>query len=173
MKKVFKIVFAGDGAVGKTTIISYLLDKDDAIEMTRGVSIETLKIESFDDEEVEAATWDIGGQKQFRFLVENLIGGTNLAVFVFDLTRYKSLINLENDWIPRFEKTNSKPALQKYILIGNKSDLGQTIKDDEIQRIREKFDLSYIKVSAKTGNNMDDLLELLIEESEEIISSFE
>lgn len=163
-----KIVFAGDGAVGKSTMISSLLGKTKEITMTKGISIETLKIDQIGSKEIEAAFWDLAGQKQFRFLIDSLIKGTNIAVFVYDLSRYTSLANLEEDWLPRF--VGNQPEAHSNLLVGNKKDLGQTISDDEIVRVATEYNLTSIKISSMDGDNINSLMDKIIERTDYIKS---
>ena len=168
--QTLKIVFAGDGAVGKSTMIASLLGKTKEITMTKGISIETLKIDQIGSKEIEAAFWDLAGQKQFRFLIDSLIRGTNICIFVYDLTRFTSLANLEEDWLPRFK--GNQPEAHSNILVGNKKDLGQTISDDEIIRVATEYNLTSIKVSSMDGENMNSLMNLIVEKSDYIKEIF-
>lgn len=158
-KPTLKLVLAGDGGVGKTTMVYNLIGKQTITRMTRGVSIETLKIDVDNGKQVKVVCWDLGGQPQFRFFLEDFLGGADLALFVFDLNRYSSLKNLEEDWVPMFQK--EVPNLKKAVMVGNKLDLGQTIDDEEIERIAGKLFMTYIKVSAKEGTNLDKIIEII------------
>jgi len=154
-----KLVLAGDGGVGKTTLIYNLIGKKEITEMTKGIDIETFKVNVGDNDSLKIVCWDLGGQPQFRFFLEDFIGGTDIALFVFDLNRYSSLANLEKEWIPLFQR--EIPTLQKAFCIGNKLDLGQTIDDAEISRVADKFMLPLLKISAIKGTNVDQLIKEL------------
>ncbi len=157
----FKVVLAGDGGVGKSTLLYHFLEKEELTTMTRGLSIEKLLIPLGEEKSVECVCWDLGGQPQFRFFLEDFLGGTHFALFVYDLNRYASLLSLENEWIPMFQK--EVPNLLCPLLVGNKADLGQTIPDDEIERIAAKFFMQSIKVSALQGNNLPNLIAIVKE----------
>lgn len=160
-KPKFKMVLAGDGGVGKSTILYHFLNREELTTMTRGLSIENLVIPLEEEKAIECVCWDLGGQPQFRFFLEDFLGGTHFALFVYDLNRYASLMSLENEWIPMFQK--EVPNLLCPLLVGNKADLGQTISDDEIERIAAKFFLRSIKVSALHGSNLPELIAIVKE----------
>ena len=165
-----KLILAGDGGVGKTTLVYKLIGKAQITKMTRGVEIETLTVKTEDDKAIKVVCWDLGGQPQFRFFLEDFLGGADLALFVFDLTRYSSLRNLENDWVPMFQK--EVPALKRAVIIGNKLDLGQTIDDEEIERVAEKFLFPHIKVSAEDATNLEEIVEIIKELGYELKRTF-
>ncbi len=156
-----KLVLAGDGGVGKTTLIYKLIGRKEMTQMTRGVDIETFKVNVGDDESLKIVCWDLGGQPQFRFFLEDFLGGTDVVLYLFDLNRYSSLANLENEWIPLFQR--EIPVMKKAILIGNKSDIGQSIDDEEIERVANKFLLPIIKISAIAGTEIEQLIKELEE----------
>jgi small GTP-binding protein len=155
-QNTLKLVLAGDGGVGKTTLIYKLIGKQEISQMTRGVDIETFRVNIGNNESLKIVCWDLGGQPQFRFFLEDFIGGTNVVLFVFDLNRYSSLNNLEKEWIPLFQR--EVPTLDRAYCIGNKLDLGQAIDDEEIQRVADKYMLPLMKISAIEGTNLDELL---------------
>ena len=159
ISKTLKLVLAGDGGVGKTTLIYNLIGKEQITQMTRGIDVETFKVSIGESETLKIVCWDLGGQPQFRFFLEDFISGTDIALFVFDLNRYASLVNLEKEWIPLFQR--EVPLLGKAICIGNKLDLGQSIDDEEIKRVADKFMLQTVKLSATTGENVNNLVQIL------------
>jgi len=121
---IFKIVFFGDGGVGKTTLINRYLTgvfiKDSMI--TIGVDFHVKKLE-IDGKRVSLQIWDFAGEDRFRFLMPSYVVGADGGIFMFDLTSYTSLKNF-NDWIELFKKgykgnNNQIPVL----MVGSKLDL--------------------------------------------------
>ncbi len=162
-EKIAKIIIAGDGAVGKTSIVNSIIDSDiecKDVKMTPGINIETARYELKKDKEVVNLTfWDLGGQKQFRFFQEDFTKQTDIVLLVYDLSRYKSFINIEKEWAQMFNSGNN--MLTKRILVGNKDDLKNSIKDQEIEEMAEKLNVPHIKVSALENRNIEKLLELI------------
>lgn len=158
---VMKILTAGDGGVGKTTLL-YRYKEGRFLEdttMTLGVefSLKTLRI---DDCRVDLQIWDFGGQDRFRYMLPNYVVGAKAALLLFDLTRIMTLDNLE-EWVGILRAQD--PYLP-IIFVGTKNDLTDEIQveDDYALEFKERFKLfDYIKTSAKTGENIEKAFERL------------
>ncbi len=161
---VFKVLTAGDGGVGKTTLLHRYIEGKfiQDTQMTLGVEFFRKEIKIGEDTTF-LQLWDFGGQKQFRFMLQRYVTGARGAIIMFDLTRFQSLENIE-EWVNICKKGDDNIAM---ILIGTKSDLGEEITIDEnyVLDIKEEFNfIDYIKVSSKTGENIDNLFKILTKE---------
>jgi len=161
---IFKVVTAGDGAVGKTTLLHrYIKGKFLAhTKMTIGVEF-FLKEMTYKGHNIALQLWDFGGQEQFRFLHKNYIGGAKAAILMFDLTRPITLKNLK-EWVElcRWEDPNLP-----IIFLGSKLDLVEqlNINDDLALKYKKKYNLfDYLKTSSKTGENVALVFDLLSKE---------
>jgi small GTP-binding protein len=159
--KVFKIIIAGDGGVGKTTLLHrYVEGKFIAdTKMTIGVQFH-LKELSINGHEVLEQIWDFGGQERFRFLLKNYAMGAKGALLLFDLTRILTLQHI-GEWIEICRSENNELPI---LFIGSKSDLANftNFHDEYALQVKEEFNLfDYIKVSSKTGENVEFAFELL------------
>ncbi len=158
---LFKVLTAGDGGVGKTTLLHrYIHNKFVAnTQMTLGVEFFTKTLE-FEDASVMLQLWDFGGQEQFRFMLERYALGAKGALILFDLTRYMTLENIE-EWVRICRMGENNLPL---ILIGSKLDLVDDIvvDDDRALEIKERFEfIDFIKVSSKTGERVEGVFEQL------------
>lgn len=74
---------------------------------------------------------------------------------IFDLTERNSFDKLP-EWIESFKNARGEQPL---LLIGNKSDLGNTIKieDKEAGTFAKKNNMELIITSAKTGQNVEEM----------------
>jgi len=107
--------------------------------------------------------WDFGGQERFRFLLKNYARGAKGALLMFDLTRPVTLENLEQ-WVKICRDENPELPI---IFLGTKLDLFNliTIKDEFALIYKEMYNLfEFLKVSSKTGQNVDLAFELLAKE---------
>jgi len=162
--KVLKTLIAGEGGVGKTTLLHRYIEgvfmKD--TKMTIGVEFH-LKELIIDDTKVLLQIWDFGGQERFRFLLKSYAKGAKGAVIMFDLTRPLTLENIE-DWVNICR--GDQPDFP-IIFVGSKTDLTEfiNIEEDFILEILDKYNLfNYIRVSSKTGQNVEFTFELLARE---------
>ena len=157
-QKIVKLAVVGDGGVGKSTLIARLatgefIDKN----MTVGFDVESWTISTnSDSESIKIACFDFGGQKQFRFFQGSLIIGAKAALIVFDCSSYMSLMKIR-EWM---DLLIGVPDDRK-ILVGTKMDMGSGIPFEEIQEIANEFGIDYIRISSKTGENFDELIDRL------------
>jgi len=160
---VLKILTAGDGGVGKTTLLRrYVNDKfDSSTLMTIGVEF-SLKQIKIGDVMASLQLWDFGGQERFRFMLQKYVAGALGGIIAFDLTRISSLDRLE-EWITMIRKYDPELPL---VLIGTKFDLkDEIVVDDELAiEVKEAFKMiDYVKTSSKTGENVEEVFKLLAE----------
>ncbi|MHA1303632.1 MAG: Rab family GTPase [Candidatus Heimdallarchaeaceae archaeon] len=157
-----KILIIGDGAVGKTTLVYRLLNKScEHVSITPGLNIEsyTAKIS---DTEIDIVIYDLGGQPQFRFFQIDFTQLTHAILLVFDVSRYESFLNLQNEWMEFLTQSNllDKPC----IIIANKIDLQNVVPESDIEEFAAEINARYISVSALNNINIPELKELIIKE---------
>ncbi len=161
---MFKILTAGEGGVGKTTLLYKYVEGKFLSDTRMTVGVEFfLKELTIDKKPFLLQLWDFGGQTQFRFLLDSYVRGAKGALLMFDLTRPSTLMHLDN-WINIVRLENPKLPV---IFLGTKADLANKISVDEtmIQEAKEKYDLfHYLKVSSKTGENVSLAFEMLGQE---------
>ncbi len=119
VKHAAKIVLLGDGAVGKTSLVRRYVEGrfDEDYVATIGVNV---KDKVLPDLDLHLTIWDIYGQKSISpgKHSSNYIGAEG-AVVVFDITRKKTFLQLD-DWIEGlYDKTGKIPV----IVLGNKKDI--------------------------------------------------
>ena len=153
---IYKVVLAGEGAVGKTTLTQRFLTGEfigDTL-MTLGVAFYVHKVK-IENEEITLQIWDLGGQEQFRSMgvFDRYIKGANGVILAFDLTRMRTLLSL-SEWK---ELINNNAGNIPVILIGTKADLENEIKVSENMITKAKEELSvenYFETSSLTGKNV-------------------
>lgn len=159
----YKIVLAGDGAVGKTSLINRFVTGafTGDYKATIGVAI-TAKSLVVNDQEVNLQIWDVAGQTLFRQFRQKFYTKAEGALLVFDLTVPKSLDNLHLSWMNDIKEiTGEIPT----VLIGNKVDLKelQAISSEEITTFLEQHPMcSHINTSALTGENVEQAFHELV-----------
>ncbi len=160
-KFVLKIVAAGDGGVGKTTLLQRYVDNKFSEETRITVGIEFFtKYLNFEENQVIIQLWDFGGQERFRFMLDRYLKGAKGAILMFDLIRPLSLNSIP-EWINLLKSQN--PNIP-FIFVGTKLDLingsHRVINDNEISELSIKYGChDYIKVSSKTGENVNEVFE--------------
>lgn len=165
---IFKILLAGNGGTGKTSLLRRYVDGmfDESSIMTVGVDFFIKEID-FNNAHCLLQLWDLGGQERFRHLLENFVMGARGALLLFDLTRMP-LIKDILEWvnIARLHDINLP-----IILVGTKLDLEDfiAVDDDSALHLKNTFNMiEYIKTSAKTGYNVERVFEILVKRLTEI-----
>ncbi|MHA2295669.1 MAG: Rab family GTPase [Candidatus Hodarchaeales archaeon] len=170
---VIKIILAGDGAVGKTSLrIRYLgLGFNAQYIETIGADF-ALKMENVSGKNIKFQIWDLAGQPRFRSVLATYYTGARGALLVFDVTRRDTYENLIS-WIKEIWKHNGYGIIP-IIILGNKNDLRNEISDcvDKLEALnfcrelskktKEKnFEIRYLDTSAKTGLNVSKAFQTL------------
>ena len=155
-KIIAKVVFGGDGGVGKTTLIQRYLTGEfiDTTKLTIGVGFHIHQM-SYQGRDISLSVWDCGGQEQFKQMgiFDNYFRGALVAVLMFDLTRALSIGGLET-WYS-FVDQNVKTDL---IIVGGKSDLPRDplLTDDIVEETIKKYNAKrYIETSSANGLGVD------------------
>ena len=139
------------------------------LKLTVGVDFYS-KTTNFRDKKVKLQLWDFGGEERFRFLLPTYCLGANAAFFIYDITNPRTLEHLP-DWTQIIREHAGEIPI---ILIGaNAHLLSETLRNsqklrvvsrEEGKAIAEKHNLSaFTEVSAKTGQNVEQLFNTIIE----------
>ena len=161
---LLKVITAGDGGVGKTTLLYRYIEGKFLVDTKMTIGVEFfLKELKIDGKKILLQVWDFGGQEHFRPLLSNYATGARGALLLFDLTRPSSLSRIDQ-WVNICRKNN--PGIP-IIFLGTKLDLidVNTIRDEFALKYMEKYDFfNYLKISSKTGKNVNLAFELLAKE---------
>lgn len=163
LKKVRKVVVAGEGGSGKTTMLNRLVYRSYKTErMTIGMQFHTHKHPYLGDE-YWYAIWDFAGEERFRFILRNYMQGTDVVLLCFDQSRYATFLKLD-DWIATLKIANT-PLIK--VLIGTKSDLGSdkgTMAQDASAWCERNGFIGYHSCSALTGYGVTEIFDVISEQ---------
>merc|ERR1719287_363956 len=95
----YKLVFLGEQAVGKTSIITrFMYDTfDNNYQATIGIDFLS-KTMYLEDRSVRLHLWDTAGQERFRSLIPSYIRDSSGAIVVYDITNRASFEGV-NTWL--------------------------------------------------------------------------
>lgn len=161
----YKICIAGDGGVGKTTLLHRFVEGRFIVDtkMTIGVGFFLKHIELGDGNKYALQLWDFGGEEHFRPFLDSYANGASGGILVFDRTRMKTLHNLQT-WVDILRKEDPKLPI---IFLGSKSDLEEqiSVEDPYAMEFVEQYGFfDYLKVSSKDGNNVNEAFKRLTKE---------
>ncbi|NWF96876.1 MAG: GTPase domain-containing protein [Candidatus Thorarchaeota archaeon] len=172
-----KILVAGSGAVGKTTLIAALTRNQvmsggvnglGGYRRTLFLDLQTLRVH---DEETSGNSQrtlqflDVAGQLNspihpIRDTSRSTLGLVDTVLLVFASDSAQSLIDLRA-WITLLETQCSSltsPVLPEYVLVRNKTDLPLTVDRELVEVLRTRTHIShYFETSCATGEGIDEL----------------
>lgn len=157
---MFKVSLLGDICVGKTALMSRLVDNVFNSEYKATIGIEfKMKSLSIDDEtEAELRIFDTMGSEKYRAITRQYYKDSEGIFLVYDITSEKSFQSVEN-WLKEIK--NNAPEDCIVFLIGNKSDLTEErkVEHDDAQKFADSKNIFFVEVSAKKGINISLMFE--------------
>ena len=161
---VLKIVILGEGRVGKTSILSkYFNKKFDSGQKSTVNPAFYEKTARYKGKEVQLKFWDTAGQEIYNAIshiyYQNAVG----ALLVYDVTIFETFQKVEK-WVKTLQEVVGKGIT--FIIAGNKFDLSDKNSLEknsaEINAYCAKENCKHFYTSAKTGYNLDEAFESLI-----------
>jgi len=165
---IFKVCVFGDGGVGKTALVNRYLSGSfsQSTKMTIGVDLSTKRFE-MEGIDITLQLWDLGGEERFRFFLPGYARGSFGGIFIYDITRYTSLMNLD-EWLNIFKKgAQTEDFSVPILMVGSKLDLEyrrSVFPEDAYKRTQNHDIYDVIECSSKTGYNVEQIFENITEE---------
>ena len=160
-----KLVVVGDGAVGKTSLLTVLKGEDFPERYVPTIFENYTQDVKYNDKTYSLHIWDTPGQDEFDRLRPLSYQDAKCILLCFELGNRSSFKNIEERWAKEVQYY-CKDA--KIILVGTKIDLrsssSDSVSDAEAEKFsKEKKFVAYIPTSAKTGQNVDKIFPKVIE----------
>ena len=156
-----KIILLGEVFTGKTSLINvYIKEKfNNEVETTTSPSYFS-KLITIEGKNILINMWDTAGQEQFRSMNKIFIKSSNIILFVYDITRKKTLNEL-TFWTKYVDSCIEKDSAV-YGIIGNKIDLFDAeeelkkkgveyefVNTEEGKKFADEFGAFFLETSAK------------------------
>ncbi|XP_038625837.1 ras and EF-hand domain-containing protein isoform X4 [Tachyglossus aculeatus] len=159
-EKAFKIVLAGDAAVGKSSFLMRLCKNEfrGNTSATLGVDFQ-MKTLVVDGEPTVLQLWDTAGQERFRSIAKSYFRRADGVLLLYDVTCEKSFLNVR-EWVEMIEDATHESI--PIMIVGNKADLREATSTQEPKYVPinygEKLAMAYnalfCETSAKDGSNI-------------------
>ncbi|XP_061182905.1 ras and EF-hand domain-containing protein homolog isoform X2 [Saccostrea echinata] len=161
-ERMYKIVLAGDAAVGKSSFIMRLCKGKFVpnLSSTLGVDFQT-KLLEVDGRTIALQLWDTAGQERFRSIAKSYFRRADGVLLLYDCSYERSFMSVR-EWVDSIEEGAQKKV--PIMLCGNKTDLRdesekqgrKVVKFEDGQRLAREFEGLFIETSAKDGSNIVD-----------------
>ncbi len=155
---VLKVVVAGNGNVGKTSLIRRFCEGkfEEARVATIGVDFQTQTVD-LAGKTVKLSIWDMAGQDRFKIIRAGFYRGSRASALVYDVTEPETLESLARWRDEILEAVEHQP----FIVVGNKIDLERTQQPEQAQEFANSLQATYLETSALDGNGVSQLFEAL------------
>ena len=161
-----QLLIIGDSTVGKTSILSRYSNGTFNASYLATVGLDNFtKDEIINNKIVRIKMWDTAGQERYKSLTKGFFRNAQGIMVVYDVTNSETFENLKY-WINSI-KTHMDSEIDKIqvIIIGNKIDAEEReIKYEEADLFCKKHNYPYFETSAKTGKNINETINFLVNE---------
>ncbi|KAI8851313.1 P-loop containing nucleoside triphosphate hydrolase protein [Chytridium lagenaria] len=146
-----KVVVVGSAACGKTALISRAVNNTFSNEYLQTFGADLMVKTSSDSKKFSLQIWSCGGHERYRALFEQFYVDVNSSV----LPRITI-------WYNEIRRMTPSALI---ILVGTKSDESDSVAikvQDALKQARE-WNVEFRSISAKTGTNVNELFEYILE----------
>ena len=160
---IIKLLTLGDTEVGKTSIV--LRYSDDKFHQNKistiGVDFK-VKMVTKGNEKIKISIYDTAGQERFKNIVKHYYKGANGILLIYDISKRITFEKLQF-WLDDLKENADIDNLFIY-LVGNKNDKVEEreVSFEEGNKFAKEKNLPFIEVSAKTGENINQLFDDMI-----------
>ena len=155
MNKI-KFILVGEGAVGKTSIISQFIEQKFEViyvmTVGRDKSFKELEIEN---KKIQLEIWDTPGQDKYNHVNKIFMKNTKIALIVYSIIDKKSFENLDK-WINIVKEVNKNEEVI-FGIAANKSDMfeNQVVSKEEGEGYVKDKNILFFETSAKDYKSIE------------------
>jgi internalin A len=177
-----KVMFLGNGCVGKTTLLHWFLDgafRDLSLEegRTHGIILQPYQ---FPNSEVMAHFWDFGGQEVYHATHRLFLGRRTLYLLIWaseTIEKEEEMRHPPQYWLDMIADVADKNERSRVLIIQNRFE-GQperNILDDEQRAAYEErgLDIQTFSIDVKGGKGVKPLLATIQEAAEELVDTYQ
>uniref|UniRef100_A0A3Q3G473 RAS and EF-hand domain containing n=1 Tax=Labrus bergylta TaxID=56723 RepID=A0A3Q3G473_9LABR len=154
-EKAYRIVLAGDAAVGKSSFLLRLCKNEFKLNTSATLGVDfQMKTLIVDGEAVLLQLWDTAGQERFRSIAKSYFRRADGVLLLYDVTCEKSFLNVR-EWVDMIEDLSHEDI--PIMLVGNKSDLRTEdvtcVPTSYGEKLAMTYNTLFCETSAKDGSN--------------------
>ncbi|KAI3372793.1 hypothetical protein L3Q82_023252 [Scortum barcoo] len=154
-EKAYRIVLAGDAAVGKSSFLLRLCKNEFKLNSSATLGVDfQMKTLVVDGEPVLLQIWDTAGQERFRSIAKSYFRRADGVLLLYDVTCEKSFLNVR-EWVDTIEDVSQEDI--PIMLVGNKCDLRKEgvncVPTSYGEKLAMTYNTLFCETSAKDGSN--------------------
>uniref|UniRef100_A0A8P4KCM1 RAS and EF-hand domain containing n=1 Tax=Dicentrarchus labrax TaxID=13489 RepID=A0A8P4KCM1_DICLA len=154
-EKAYRIVLAGDAAVGKSSFLLRLCKNEFKLNSSATLGVDfQMKTLIVDGEPILLQLWDTAGQERFRSIAKSYFRRADGVLLLYDVTCEKSFLNVR-EWVDMIEDVSYEDI--PIMLVGNKCDLRQDgvncVPTSYGEKLAMTYNTLFCETSAKEGSN--------------------
>ena len=172
---LFKIIIIGNAYVGKTSIVSSLIERpmSQQYQNTIGVDFSVKNLELENHKKIKLQLWDTAGQETFHSIIKSYYRYVSGVIVVFDVTDRESFQKIDY-WLYQYNKENECNKEYKknkhqhpILLLGNKCDVKaskRVVTEKEATQKAQDIGAIYFETSAYANLHIQESFRALSEE---------
>jgi len=160
---LIKLVLIGDMGTGKSSIMHRYLENDFVPSFTSTIGADyRQKVVQVKGKDIKLQIFDTAGQERFFSITKAYFRGAHGVLLVYDITSKESLEHIKR-WSTQLDAPASSA---NKILVGNKCDLEskRAVPTAKAQEVADQFGFKLMETSAKSGDNVDRVFMILLDE---------
>ncbi|XP_037337805.2 ras and EF-hand domain-containing protein isoform X2 [Pungitius pungitius] len=155
-EKAYRIVLAGEAAVGKSSFLLRLCKNEFKLNSSATLGVDfQMKTLVVDGEPVLLQIWDTAGQERFRSIAKSYFRRADGVLLLYDVTCQKSFLNVR-EWVDMIEDVSQEDI--PIMLVGNKCDLRpdktNCVPTSYGEKLAMTYNTQFCETSAKDGSNV-------------------
>lgn len=168
-----KMLLLGDSGVGKSSLARRFVDNEFSYDFTTTLGVDFMKktVMTTEGRRVNLIILDMAGQTRFRSIIAQYFRGCSGALVAFDRQDDQSF-HAVKAWV----KLAREYAVDLPVILvetkGDKSgsDEAYLVEDKDVEQLAEELSCTWLRTSAKSGQNVSDAFELLVDQ---MVKNFE
>ena len=160
--KIYKIIIYGDHLVGKSSFLIRYVDNVflETYITHIGLDYRLKYVQLESGEKIRVQLWYCSGQERYLTIAKNYYKASHGILLLYDVTLQNSFDRVRQ-MIQAVKEISNKNAV--IFLIGNKIDKNREriITTEQGQKLAEEYNIPFFEVSAKTGENVNEVFKAL------------
>ena len=171
LKNIIKVILLGNSGTGKTSLINVYEGNQFSNDTLSTFGSQYINKQLIINEETyNVHIWDTAGQEQFRSMNKIFIKGSNIVIFVYDITDKKTFKGLTDFWVDYVDKILGKDIIIG--VVGNKMDLFEKLEVDKKEGKKYANDIGAFFAETSAKDDPEGFINFLNQLVNEYISHF-